>query len=117
MTCNSSDHGGLKYLDPEIIWEFSQQQYFSNRRGLGWDKPADYFNGPTSNFASLNTFGHTGFTGTAAWADPEFDLIYVFLSNRTFPNANNRKLIENNIRTRIQDLMYQSIWDFQKYNH
>ena len=53
---------------------------------------------------------HTGFTRTAMWADPDYDLVYVFLSNRIHPDANNRKLIKQNIRTRIQDIIYESIF-------
>ena len=81
---------------------------------MGWDKPSGDTHGPTSYFASLDTFGHTGFTGTAMWVDPEFDLVFIFLSNRIFPDAENTKLIRNNIRTRIQDIIYEAMWDYEK---
>lgn len=55
------------------------------------------------------SFGHSGFTGTFAWADPEEDIVYVFLSNRTFPDSNNRKLIREDIRSEIQKVIYESI--------
>ena len=58
---------------------------------------------------SEDSFGHSGFTGTFTWADPETEIIFVFLSNRTYPSMDNRKLIEQNIRTRIQKLLYESI--------
>lgn len=106
-------YGGQRYLQEGTVERFSTTQYASNRRGLGWDKPVvAAFNSPTSAYASKKCFGHSGFTGTAVWADPEFDLIYVFLSNRIYPDAHNTKLIGNNVRTRIQDLIYRSIFSY-----
>ena len=61
--------------------------------------------GPVSG----KTYGHTGFTGTAVWVDPEHDLIFVFLSNRVYPSAENRKLIQDNIRSKIHDVIYQAM--------
>ena len=84
---------------------------------MGWDKPERIGKiNPTSRYASPDTFGHTGFTGTAVWIDPEFDLVYVFLSNRIHPKANNTKLLKSNIRTRIQDAIYDSMWSYRKGN-
>ncbi|MDP4587669.1 MAG: beta-lactamase family protein, partial [Flavobacteriales bacterium] len=65
--------------------------------------------GPTCEAASELSFGHTGFTGTMAWADPKEGLVYVFLSNRVYPNAENRKLLNMNIRTDIQEVIYEAI--------
>lgn len=113
MNLQKGKYGGLEYFMEGTVQYFTDVQYESNRRGLGWDKPVvGEWNSPTSTYASKKSFGHTGFTGTAAWIDPEFDLIYVFLSNRIYPDATNTKLIKNNIRTRIQDLIYQSIWEY-----
>ncbi len=116
MHLNGGIYGEQRYFKQETLEKFTGQQYASNRRGLGWDKPlrGEWY-GPTSEYASTKTFGHTGFTGTAVWADPEFDLIFVFLSNRIHPDANNAKLIKNNIRTRIQDVIYESIWNYQQH--
>ncbi len=102
-------YGGSTYLYPETILNFTKRQYVGNRRGLGWDKPSRGPNGPTTDLASQKTFGHTGFTGTAAWADPEHQLIFIFLSNRVYPDAGNFKLNQLNIRTRIQSLLYEAI--------
>jgi len=113
MNLNDGYYGGQRYFLSGTIEEFAEKQFPKNRRGLGWDKPEPAGNGPTSNYASSNTFGHTGFTGTAAWADPDHQLVYIFLSNRTFPDANNNKLIKNSIRTRIQDVIYKSIINFR----
>ena len=117
MNLQDGTYGGRKYFNPGTVAKFAKKQFKGNRRGLGWDKPAlEEFYGPTSNLASPATFGHTGFTGTAAWVDPEFDLVYIFLSNRIHPDAGNTKLIRFNTRTRIQDEIYKSIQSFTKYN-
>lgn len=116
LMLQKGDYGGIQYFQPETIELFTQQQYASNRRGLGWDKPVtDYWGGPTSEFTSADTYGHTGFTGTAAWVDPEFDLVYIFLSNRVHPDATNTKLITTNVRTRIQDVIYKAIFSALQY--
>ena len=115
MHLNDGQYGVDRYFKQETLDRFTSRQYVKNRRGLGWDKPLrGFWYGPTSEYASGSTFGHTGFTGTAVWADPEFDLIYVFLSNRIHPDAANAKLIKNNIRTRIQDVIYESIFEYQQ---
>jgi CubicO group peptidase (beta-lactamase class C family) len=107
-------YGGVRYFSKGTVPYFTRKQFDENRRGLGWDKPVEEKGpSPTSHYASSLTFGHTGFTGTAAWADPEFGLVYIFLSNRVYPDANNRKLISSNIRTRIMDIIYQSIFEFE----
>ncbi len=110
MHLNKGSYGGQRYFRPETVETFAQRHFKNNRRGLGWDKPLRSGNGPSSDLCSYNTFGHTGFTGTAMWADPDYNLIYVFLSNRIHPDVNNRKLIKQNIRTRIQDIVYESIF-------
>lgn len=63
----------------------------------------------TGDLAPKSTFGHTGFTGTCVWADPDNDLIYVFLSNRIYPDATNTKLYKENIRTEIHDIIYEAM--------
>ncbi|MCG8388672.1 MAG: serine hydrolase [Cytophagales bacterium] len=117
MHLQGGTYGGYRFLQPGTVGLFTAQQYDSNRRGLGWDKPATaQWYGPASRFTSGKAFGHTGFTGTAAWADPKFNLVYVFLSNRIHPDAGNRKLIQNNIRTRIQEVIYKAIWSYTQYD-
>lgn len=101
-------YGGVQYLQPETIAYFNQKFYENNRRALGWDKP-DPIVGNTSLLSSELSFGHTGFTGTMIWVDPAYDLIFVFLSNRIHPNSNNYQLIRRNIRTRIQDVVYEAL--------
>ena len=83
-----------------------------NRRGIGFDKPevdpavTAY---TPSKQSSMKSFGHAGFTGTFAWADPENKLIVIFLSNRVYPDANNNKLAQNDIRTKIHEMFYEAV--------
>ena len=104
-------NGGVQYFKPSTIEYFTSQKLDDNRRGLGFDKPVleRDASGPTSDLCSLETFGHSGFTGCVMWADPQYNLVYIFLSNRTYPTMDNRKLIKLNIRTNIQDMIYHSI--------
>ncbi len=110
MLLNRGEYAGVRYLHPTTVSEFTKQWDSRSRRALGFDKPEPTGSGgPTSNLASKYTFGHSGFTGTCVWADPENDLIYVFLSNRVYPDAENRKLITGNVRTNIHDVIYNAV--------
>jgi CubicO group peptidase (beta-lactamase class C family) len=114
MLLQDGTYGGIRYYKQETVRLFTARQFHSSRRGLGWDKPVQSeWNSPTSIFASPDTFGHTGFTGTCLWVDPEFDLVYIFVSNRVFPDRND-KLIRSNIRSRIQDVIYEAIFNYCK---
>lgn len=116
MWLQEGHYGGIRYFKPSTVNLFTAKQYDGSRRALGWDKPpvGEYVT-PTSLFASSKTFGHTGFTGTCIWVDPEFNLVYIFLSNRVNPDMNNNKLGNSNIRPRIQDIVYQSMFDYCSY--
>jgi beta-glucosidase-like glycosyl hydrolase/CubicO group peptidase (beta-lactamase class C family) len=107
-------YGGSRYLKQETINTFNTCYFCEDdiRRGVGFDKPQLGDVGPTCGCVSLSSFGHSGFTGTFTWADPEEDIVYVFMSNRTFPDANNRKLIGSNLRSNIQQAIYEAI-DFK----
>ena len=111
MLLNYGEYGGKQYLMPSTVKEFTRAQYpeTKNRRGLGFDRPlpAPVPDGPSCPSASQLSFGHSGFTGTYVWADPENNLIYVFLSNRVCPDASNTTLSEKNIRTNL----HQSVYD------
>jgi beta-N-acetylhexosaminidase len=112
MLLQMGEYGGTRYYRRSTVQTFTAKQFDKSRRGLGWDKPVQSdWNSPTSLKASPQTFGHTGFTGTCMWVDPEFDLVYVFLSNRVYPDRNN-KLNNANIRSRIQDVVYESIFRY-----
>ncbi|MBW2960793.1 glycoside hydrolase family 3 N-terminal domain-containing protein [Mesonia aestuariivivens] len=111
MYLNKGTYGNIQYFKPETIDKFNTCYYCDEdvRRGVGFDKPQLKEVGPTCGCVSMTSFGHSGFTGTFAWADPEEEIVYIFLSNRTYPFASNRKLITENIRTHIQELIYESI--------
>tara|TARA_R110000868_G_scaffold56488_3_gene174780 strand:- start:21044 stop:23962 length:2919 start_codon:yes stop_codon:yes gene_type:complete len=104
-------YGGKRYFKPETMDKFNTCYYCSkdNRRGIGFDKPQLEDEGPTCGCISMTSFGHSGFTGTYAWADPEKEIVYVFLANRTYPNAGQNLLLKENIRTEIQRLIYEAI--------
>jgi len=116
MLLQKGKYGGHQYYRPETVELFTARQYEPSRRGLGWDKPTpSEWNGPTTLFASGKTFGHTGFTGTCIWVDPEFNLVFIYLSNRVHPDMTNNKLISANIRPRIQEIIYKAIFDYRQY--
>lgn len=111
MLLNRGEYGGIRFLKSSIVEEFTHRSAKVSRRGLGFDK-AEYRPNkasPCSKYASIQTFGHTGFTGTCAWADPENGLLFIFLSNRVHPSAENNKLIQQNVRTTIHDLLYDML--------
>ncbi|MBA0882373.1 serine hydrolase domain-containing protein [Flavobacterium undicola] len=107
------NYGGKEYFSEKTFNDFNNCYYCSqgNRRGIGFDKPQLGDSGPTCGCASMTSFGHTGFTGTMAWADPDKEIVYVFLSNRTFPNESANKLSKENIREDIQSVIYEAIED------
>ena len=108
-------YGGKQLLDSTIIGQYTAYQYnyeeVENRRGLGFDKPYPVYDslGPVCESASLRSYGHSGFTGTYAWVDPETQLVYIFLSNRVYPDAKNNKISKFDFRTRIHQAIYDAI--------
>ncbi|HLU93158.1 MAG TPA: glycoside hydrolase family 3 N-terminal domain-containing protein [Membranihabitans sp.] len=114
MLINEGTYGGKEIFHPTTIREFTTRHPHETRRGIGFDMkslnvPDDKCN--IAYLASPETFGHYGFTGTAAWADPANELVYVFLSNRTYPNYPNRPnlLSLHNYRSKIQNAIYVSM--------
>ncbi len=113
MYLQNGFYGGKQYFQPETMQKFNTR-YFAearNRRGLGFDKPQlNPKEKPTcGDCVSNRSFGHSGFTGTYTWADPENGLLYVFLSNRTYPTMKNKKMVMSNIRTKIQRAIVDAI--------
>lgn len=113
LMLNKGSYGEVSLIKPETIEAFTKRQSHMSRRGWGWDKPEPERGkgGSAGKLAPKSTFGHTGFTGTCVWADPENDLIYVFLSNRVHPDGGNNKLLDAGIRTQIHDLIYEAMVD------
>ncbi len=118
MFLNNGSYGGTNFISPHTIKEFTATQFAGNknRRALGFDKPnitpSDFH--PSCESASVQSFGHSGFTGTYTWADPQEGLVYVFLSNRVQPDASNRKITELEIRTKIHQAIYNAIY-FERF--
>ena len=103
---------GVEVAPREVLAEWTQRGFpeGENRRGVVFDKPAlDPDSGPTCDLASWESFGHTGFTGTLLWVDPAYDLVYVFLSNRTYPDASNTRLLRLDTRTEIQRVVLEHL--------
>ncbi|MAM05387.1 MAG: hypothetical protein CMD06_05455 [Flavobacteriales bacterium] len=113
MYLQKGEYGAEIFLSDKVVNEFIKCHFCrnENRRGLGFDKPAleGQEGGPTCNCISLLSFGHTGFTGTLAWADPKSQIVYIFLSNRIHPDASNKKLLDMNVRTEIMQVIYDNI--------
>lgn len=111
MLLNDGKYGGINYLKPETIKQFTTRHKGSTRRAVGFDmKESNRAKDPNIAVKSSdNTFGHTGFTGVGVWADPDNDLIFIFISNRTYPRMNNWKLNKKDIRLRIHDAIYDAI--------
>lgn len=113
MLLNKGVYGGKRYLKSSTIEEYTKCQFCKdendvNRRGAGFDKPVmPPGPGPTCKCVTFDSFGHSGFTGTIVWADPTEEIIYVFLSNRVYPTAENNKLAKLDIRTNIQAEIYR----------
>lgn len=111
MFMNGGSYGGVQFIQPSTLDYFTSCHFCDedNRRGIGFDKPTrELKSGPTCDGASASSFGHSGFTGTITWADPEHGIVYVFLSNRVYPDASNNKLLNMDIRTDIQDVIYKA---------
>lgn len=107
-------YGGRRYFKTQTLDKFNKCHFChkDNRRGIGFDKPQLGDSGPTCGCISMTSFGHSGFTGTYAWADPEEEIVYVFLANRTYPTSKGKnKLLRENIRTNIQQAIYDAIID------
>lgn len=111
MLLNGGELDGHRYLSRETCKLFTTEVSKISRRGLGFDKPDVKApdKSPCAKSAPISVYGHTGFTGTCAWVDPVNELIYVFLSNRTYPDATNRKLMELDIRPQIQEVLYKAM--------
>jgi CubicO group peptidase (beta-lactamase class C family) len=111
MYIQNGKYGSKTFFSKSTIDYFNTCYYCAdgNRRGLGFDKPQIDDSSPTCGCVPMSSFGHSGFTGTYVWGDPENNIVYVFLSNRTFPSMNNSKLSDNNVRTEIQRIIYDSL--------
>jgi CubicO group peptidase (beta-lactamase class C family) len=117
MYRRGGEYGGVRILSTGVLKEYTRVQFpeNNNRRGLGFDKPMlpNDTIPPEEIYpcrsASPASFGHTGFTGTMVWVDPEAEISYVFLSNRVYPTRNNNKISDLLIRGNILQAAYDSV--------
>ncbi len=109
---SAGEFEGQQLLLASTVDLFTTAQYpnHGNRRGLGFDKPLleyDSLSSSVSRFASERSFGHSGYTGTFIWIDPDADLVFVFLSNRVYPSRSHTQIYKQRVRPRIHDLFYE----------
>jgi beta-glucosidase-like glycosyl hydrolase/CubicO group peptidase (beta-lactamase class C family) len=111
MYLNKGVYGGKRYIDSTVVQEFSKCRFCKdgNRRGLGFDRPDPSGKGTPCDCVSYASFGHTGFTGTMAWIDPDKKLVFIFLSNRVHPSAENKLLMSKAVRARVQEVIYDAL--------
>lgn len=111
MWLNKGTYGGEEYLSTKTCQVFMNTKSGISRRGLGFDKPEPNTakSSPTSPSTPASTYGHTGFTGTCFWIDPDNNLIYIFLSNRVNDKRTHKAISSLNIRSRIQEEIYWAI--------
>jgi len=106
---NKGQMAGTNFFSEATYTEFTKQQYPGNRRAAGFDRPNASGGGTCDVLASQQSFGHSGFTGTLAWADPKNKVIFIFLSNRVHPSQDNWKLRDLNIRTDMHHVVYEAL--------
>ncbi|MFY0686133.1 MAG: serine hydrolase [Cyclobacteriaceae bacterium] len=102
----------IQYLSPQTLDLFTTAQFLGNRRGLGFDKPLVNYDKDKSSVAKaagFRSYGHSGYTGPLVWADPDTDLLFIFLCNRVYPSRNQRMIYELGIRPQLHELVYQLI--------
>lgn len=115
MNLQKGLYGDRRYFQDETLPFFAKMADNANHRGLGWDKaPANGESNYVAASASPVSFGHSGFTGTMVWVDPKEELVFVFLSNRVYPNAENTEINRKKIRRRVHELVYQAILSNEK---
>jgi beta-N-acetylhexosaminidase len=107
MLLNGGTYGGEQYLADSTVDLFTKR--VRGHRGLGFDKPPRTTKYIIGESASLASYGHTGFTGTCFWVDPENDLVYIFLSNRIHPSVKNYRINEMRIRQRVHQVVYNAM--------
>lgn len=110
MLMNGGSYGGKQYFKKSTVDKFTAYNSKISRRGLGFDKPNanNEDAGPTGNRVSGYAFGHQGFTGTCAWADPATGIVFIFLSNRIYPSQDNNNINRKSTRTVAQDYIYEA---------
>lgn len=110
MNLNKGNFGNKQFLSESTINLFTTSHSARSQRVLGWDKlPSDGESNFVSSKVSPSSYGHSGYTGTLVWIDPEKDLVFVFLSNRVNPSAANNKINTLKIRRKVMDIVYGAL--------
>ncbi len=116
MLMNDGSYGGIRYIKPATVKRFTRHQEGSHR-GLGFDKPTGKSTNTVAPDCPTTAYGHTGFTGICAWADPENDLLFVFASNRVHPDPNNKKIVSFGTRKRLHQAFYDQLKHAGEYKN
>ncbi len=104
MMANGGELGGVRVLRAATIRSFTQRQPGTGTRALGWDTPGAPGTGASGTRVSSRSFGHTGFTGTSIWVDPERGTWVVLLANRTYEDGPNRmQALRRTVHDRVAD--------------
>ncbi len=111
MLLNKGSYGGEQYLKPETVDLFTKR--VRGGRGLGFEVKTKSGTGSCSPYAPNGTYGHKGFTGTCAWVDKENELVYIFLTNRIYPNYKNNRLMRKKVRQRVHSVVYKSLNSYE----
>lgn len=108
---NGGSYGRERFFSETTVREFTRCRFCKNgnRRALGFDRKDPEGKGPPCQCVSWASYGHTGFTGTMAWMDPENSLLFIFLSNRIHASPDNKTLNEKAIRARLQQVFYDAV--------
>ncbi len=107
MIMNGGNYGGKQYLKPETIKFFTTRQSKNSTRALGWDTKTMNGYSSAGTLFGEKSFGHTGFTGTSVWVEPEKKIFVILLTNRVYPTRNNSKIMQ--IRPKVHDAVIKAI--------
>jgi CubicO group peptidase (beta-lactamase class C family) len=111
LLLNKGTYNGKQFFKASTVEKFTERFSSRSRRGLGFDKPEpdSRKQSPCFDEVPLSVFGHTGFTGTCVWTDPENKLTFIFLSNRVYPDADNPRLVKMGVRVKLQQVVYKAM--------
>jgi CubicO group peptidase (beta-lactamase class C family) len=111
MILNNGSYGNEQFINKETCQLFTRTKSPNGRWGLGFDKPAtnDKEVNPCGKLTPASAYGHTGYTGTCFWIDPDNQLIFIFLSNRVYPSRTNKEITKLEVRSKIQDAIYEAL--------
>ena len=111
MLLNGGEYNGTTYFSKSTVQLFTNYHSTISRRGYCFDKPNKELGsgGPAADICNKTAFGHQGFTGTCVWADPATGILFIFLSNRVYPSADNGLISRLDIRTKAQEYIYKAL--------